>query len=57
MDWINLILIPAIKSVILVVILLTGFAYLTWVERKLIARFQQRIGPNRAWIPSRMRSR
>ncbi len=49
MDWINLILIPAIKSVILVIVLLTGFAYLTWVERKLICRFQQRIGPNRAW--------
>jgi NADH-quinone oxidoreductase subunit H len=49
MDWINLILIPAIKSVVLVIILLTGFAYLTWVERKLISRFQQRIGPNRAW--------
>ena len=29
MDWINLILIPAIKSVVLVVVLLTGFAYLT----------------------------
>ncbi len=49
MDWINLILIPAIKSVVLVVVLLTGFAYLTWVERKLISRFHQRIGPNRAW--------
>jgi len=49
MDWINLVIIPAIKSIILVVILLTGFAYLTWVERKLISRFQQRIGPNRAW--------
>jgi NADH-quinone oxidoreductase subunit H len=49
MDWINLILIPVIKSVVLVVVLLTGFAYLTWVERKLISRFQQRIGPNRAW--------
>ncbi len=49
MDWINLILIPAIKSLILVIVLLTGFAYLTWVERKLIGRFQARIGPNRAW--------
>ncbi len=48
MDWINLILIPAIKSIILVVILLTGFAYATWFERKLIGRFQLRIGPNRA---------
>lgn len=50
MDWINLILIPAIKSLILVIVLLTGFAYLTWFERKLIARFQLRVGPNRAWI-------
>jgi NADH-quinone oxidoreductase subunit H len=48
MDWINLIVIPAIKSIILVVILLTGFAYATWFERKLIGRFQLRIGPNRA---------
>jgi NADH-quinone oxidoreductase subunit H len=48
MDWINLILVPAIKSIVLVVALLTGFAYLTWVERKLIGRFQLRIGPNRA---------
>ncbi len=50
MDWINLILIPAIKSLILVIVLLTGFAYLTWFERKLIARFQLRVGPNRAWV-------
>lgn len=50
MDWINLILIPAIKSLILVIVLLTGFAYLTWLERKLIARFQLRVGPNRAWV-------
>jgi NADH-quinone oxidoreductase subunit H len=48
MDWLNLIVLPGIKSVVLVVALLTGFAYLTWVERKLIGRFQQRIGPNRA---------
>ncbi len=48
MDWINLILIPAIKSIILVVILLPGFAYATWFERTLIGRFQLRIGPNRA---------
>jgi NADH-quinone oxidoreductase subunit H len=25
------------------------FAYLTWFERKLVGRFQLRIGPNRAW--------
>ena len=28
--------------------MLTGFAYLTWYERKLLARFQVRYGPNRA---------
>ena len=49
MDWISLILIPGITSLVLVVILLTGFAYLTLFERKMIGRFQLRIGPNRAW--------
>jgi NADH-quinone oxidoreductase subunit H len=48
MDWIALILIPALKSVVMVVALLTGFAYLSYVERKLVARFQVRYGPNRA---------
>jgi NADH-quinone oxidoreductase subunit H len=48
MDWI-LLLEWVIKGFALVMILLTGFAYLTWFERKLIGRFQQRIGPNRAW--------
>ena len=37
-----------IKSILLLVILLTGFAYLTYMERKLLARFQARYGPNRA---------
>ncbi len=32
----------------LVFVVLTGFAYLTFVERKLLARLQARIGPNRA---------
>ncbi|MCC6756230.1 MAG: NADH-quinone oxidoreductase subunit H, partial [Solirubrobacterales bacterium] len=49
MDWIDLILIPAIKSLVFILALLGGFAYLTWVERKLVGRFQLRIGPNRAW--------
>jgi NADH-quinone oxidoreductase subunit H len=48
MDWISLFLVPAIKSVLLVVVLLTGFAYLSYIERKLVARFQVRYGPNRA---------
>lgn len=37
-----------IKSVIIVLILLTGFAYLTLFERRVLARIQVRIGPNRA---------
>jgi len=37
-----------IKSIILVVTLLLGFAYLTFYERKALARIQVRIGPNRA---------
>lgn len=37
-----------IKSLIVVFGLLTGFAYLTLLERKVLARIQVRIGPNRA---------
>jgi NADH-quinone oxidoreductase subunit H len=36
------------KSLILIVILLAGFAYLTYYERKFLARLQVRYGPNRA---------
>ncbi|RMD64648.1 NADH-quinone oxidoreductase subunit NuoH [Candidatus Parcubacteria bacterium] len=48
MDWIGLILIPFIKGIVILFILLTATAYLTLFERKLIARFQVRLGPNRA---------
>lgn len=41
-------LIWVIHSVLLAVILLTGFAYTTLLERKVLARIQSRIGPNRA---------
>jgi NADH-quinone oxidoreductase subunit H len=37
-----------IKSVLLLFVLLTGFAYLTLYERKALARIQVRVGPNRA---------
>jgi NADH-quinone oxidoreductase subunit H len=37
-----------VKSVALLAILLTGFAYLTLFERRVLARMQVRIGPNRA---------
>jgi NADH-quinone oxidoreductase subunit H len=35
-------------SVVLIFMLLTGFAYTTLLERRVIARFQSRVGPNRA---------
>lgn len=38
----------AVKSLIMLLILLTGFAYLTLYERRALARIQTRIGPNRA---------
>jgi NADH-quinone oxidoreductase subunit H len=47
MDW-GLVLEWVIKSFILVMVLLTGFAYLTWYERKALSRMQVRYGPNRA---------
>ena len=37
-----------IKSLILIFVLLTGFAYTTLYERRLLALIQSRIGPNRA---------
>jgi NADH-quinone oxidoreductase subunit H len=37
-----------IKGIVLVLLLLGGFAYLTLYERKALARIQMRIGPNRA---------
>jgi NADH-quinone oxidoreductase subunit H len=48
MDWIQLFLIPIVKGFIVAFALLGGFAYLTWLERKLCGRFQIRYGPNRA---------
>jgi len=48
MDWIQHLLIPVILSGFLVFVLLTGFAYLSYIERKLVARFTLRVGPNRA---------
>jgi len=48
MDWLNLVVLPTIRIIVLLFVLLTGFAYLTWFERKLLARFQVRYGPNRA---------
>jgi NADH-quinone oxidoreductase subunit H len=39
--------IDVIRSLIIIVALLTGMAYMTWFERRVISRLQIRIGPNR----------
>ncbi|MBK8050152.1 MAG: NADH-quinone oxidoreductase subunit NuoH [Anaerolineales bacterium] len=46
--WLNTLILPTIRALVVILVLLTGFAYLTWYERKLLARFQVRYGPNRA---------
>jgi NADH-quinone oxidoreductase subunit H len=38
---------PVLFSALVLAIVITGFAYTTLLERKLIAYFQQRVGPNR----------
>ena len=40
-------LIDVVRSLIIIVALLTGMAYMTWFERRVISRLQVRIGPNR----------
>jgi NADH-quinone oxidoreductase subunit H len=48
MSGLVLVLLALLKSLIVLLILLTGFAYATLLERKLLAGMQVRIGPNRA---------
>jgi NADH-quinone oxidoreductase subunit H len=38
---------PILFGIIFVLVIITGFAYTTLLERKFIAWFQQRVGPNR----------
>ncbi|MDQ7841555.1 MAG: NADH-quinone oxidoreductase subunit NuoH [bacterium] len=44
---ISVVLVAAIKSVLILATVLAGFAYATLLERRLLARFQLRHGPNR----------
>ena len=46
-DWLATSLITLLKAILVILGLLTGFAYMTLVERKLLGRFQLRPGPNR----------
>src|ERR1022692_171183 len=43
----NFFLLSLIKAVVVAAVLLTTLAYLQWVERKVIAHIQVRIGPSR----------
>jgi NADH-quinone oxidoreductase subunit H len=43
-----LLVVNVVKALVLIFALLTGFAYTTYFERRVIARMQARLGPNRA---------
>ena len=45
-------LVALIVGFVVSLVAITGFAYLTLMERKVLARLQHRVGPNRAgYIP------
>ncbi|NOZ71890.1 MAG: NADH-quinone oxidoreductase subunit NuoH [Chloroflexi bacterium] len=44
----SVVILSLIKSIVVILLLLLGFAYLTYYERKLLGRFHVRLGPNRA---------
>ncbi|WP_034383467.1 NADH-quinone oxidoreductase subunit NuoH [Deinococcus sp. YIM 77859] len=46
-DWLTQLLITLLKAVLVTFALLTTFAYMTLIERRLLARMQIRVGPNR----------
>lgn len=41
------VLIDVVRSLVIIFGLLTGMAYMTWFERRVISRLQVRVGPNR----------
>ena len=41
------VVIDVVRSLVIIIALLTGMAYMTWFERRAISRLQVRIGPNR----------
>ncbi|MGH9556440.1 MAG: NADH-quinone oxidoreductase subunit NuoH [Terriglobales bacterium] len=47
MDWKTYIIVSLVKTVVTLLVLLTAVAYTVWLERKLVARIQNRWGPTR----------
>jgi NADH-quinone oxidoreductase subunit H len=47
LSWLTAVLLLIIFSLVLLILALLHVAYLTYAERKIIARMQQRLGPNR----------
>jgi NADH-quinone oxidoreductase subunit H len=47
MDWMAILLL-VVQCLVIALAVTTGFAYLTLFERRLLARLQNRVGPNRA---------
>ena len=39
--------VDVVRSLVIILALMTGMAYMTWFERRVISRLQVRIGPDR----------
>ncbi len=48
MSTVAFLIVSAVKVTVIVTLVLMGVAWSTWLERKLLGRFQHRIGPNMA---------
>ena len=48
MDYLQYTIVTLVKVAVIVGVVLTGCAYMTYAERRIVALFQQRVGPNLA---------